>query len=418
MIIATYEEHAVFNVSRRAVLRGAGMAAALSVVAPATAARAATAAGPDADRLFAAGYFAAADRAYATTLRQDPADARAWAQRGYIALLSNRFAAAERFLSRAIKLDSTDTVSMTRLADCYVRQDDFGPAVRLLAEAGDRIDSTLYSAVSGSPYLITGADSGPVAFQTLDPLPSVTASVNGAAAPFTLDTGATFTFSAAMASAAGIRPLTTVLVDHGRGPVTTYVGVVDSLRIGAVEIANVPVMWDDVSFIAAPGDGEPVGVIGTTIFYRFQTTMDYAGRALTLRRAAPEPGLVTAPLWLAPDHFIFSWGRVGESVPGPVLIDTGGVGLGAVLSTAQAAAGQVVPDYAAPESDLGVTCYPCTAEVALGQMRRGVPGVVGPFTSTGGFGFNATGTLSHEFFKPSSITFDFRAMTLTVPSRP
>jgi hypothetical protein len=418
MTIATYEEHAVFNVSRRAVLRGAGMAAALSVVAPATAARAATAAGPDADRLFAAGYFAAADRAYATTLRQDPAGARAWAQRGYIALLSNRFAAAERFLSRAIKLDPTDTVSMTRLADCYVRQDDFGPAVRLLAEAGDRIDSTLYSAVSGSPYLITGADSGPVAFQTLDPLPSVTASVNGAAAPFTLDTGATFTFSAAMASAAGISPVATVLVDHGHGPGTTYVGVVDSLRIGAVEIANVPVMWDDVSFTAAPGDGEPVGVIGTTIFYRFQTTMDYAGRALTLRRAAPEPGLVTAPLWLAPDHFIFSWGRVGESVPGPVLIDTGGVGLGAVLSTAQAAAGQVVPDYAAPESDLGVTCYPCTAEVALGQVRRGVPGVVGPFTSTGGFGFNATGTLSHEFFKPSSITFDFRAMTVTVPGRP
>jgi tetratricopeptide (TPR) repeat protein len=418
MTIATYEEHAVFNVSRRAVLRGAGMAAALSVVAPATAARAATSASPDADRLFAAGYFAAADRAYATTLRQDPADARAWAQRGYIALLSNRFAAAERFLSRAIKLDPADTVSMTRLADCYVRQDDFAPAVRLLAEAGDRIDSTLYSAVSGSPYLITGVDSGPVAFQTLDPLPSVTASVNGAAAPFTLDTGATFTFSAAMASAAGIRPVATVLVDHGHGPVTTYVGVVDSLRIGAVEIANVPVMWDDVSFTAAPGDGEPVGVIGTTIFYRFQTTMDYAGRALTLRRAAPEPGLVTAPLWLAPDHFLFSWGRVGESLPGPVLIDTGGVGLGAVLSTAQATAGQVAPDYAAPESDLGVTCYPCTAEVALGQVRRGVPGVVGPFTSTDGFGFNATGTLSHEFFKPSSVTFDFRAMTVTVPSRP
>ena len=78
----------------------------------------------------------------------------------------------------------------------------------------------------------------------------------------------------------------------------------------------------------------------------------------------------------------------------------------------------MVPDYAAPESDLGVTCYPCTAEVALGQVRRGVAGVVGPFTSTDGFGFNATGTLSHEFFKPSSITFDFRAMTVTVPGRP
>jgi hypothetical protein len=418
VIIATHEEHEVFNFSRRAVLRGAGVAAALSVVAPATAARAATASDSDADQLFSEGYFAAADRAYAAVLRQDPADAYAWAQRGYIALLSNGFAAAQRFLSRAIKLDSSDTVSMRRLADCYVRQDDFTPAVALLAEAGDRIDATLYSAVSGSPYLITGADSGPVVFQTLDPLPSVTASVNGTAASFTLDTGATFTFSAAMASIAGISPVATVLVDHGNGPVTTYVGVVDSLRIGAVEIANVPVMWDDVQFTAAPGDGEPVGVIGTTVFYHFQTTMDYAGRALTLRRAAPAPGPGTAPLWLAPDHFIFSRGRVGGSGPGPVLIDTGGIGLGAVLSTAQAAAGDVVPDYAAPEFDLGVTCYPGTADVAIGHVRRAVPAVVGPFTGTNGFGFNALGTLSHEYFKPSSITFDFPAMTVTVPGRP
>jgi tetratricopeptide (TPR) repeat protein len=418
VIIATHEEHEVFNVSRRAVLCGAGAAAALSAVAPMTAARAATASDSDADKLFTEGYFAAADQAYAAVLRQDPADAYAWAQRGYIALLSNRFAAAERFLSRAIKLNSSDTVSMTRLADCYVRQDDFTPAVALLRQAGDQIDATLYSAVSGSPYLITGADSGPVSFQTLDPLPSVTASVNGTAAPFTLDTGATFTFSAAMAAAAGISPVATVLVNHGAGPVTSYIGVVDSLRIGAVEIANVPVMWDDGLFTAAPGDGESVGVIGTTVFYHFQTTMDYAGRALTLRRAASAPGPVTAPLWLAPDHFIFSWGRVGESAPGPLLIDTGGIGLGAVLSTAQAAAGDVVPDYAAPESDLGVTCYPCTAEVALGNVRRAVPGVVGPFTATNGFGFDAEGVLSHEFFKPSSITFDFPAMTVTVPGRP
>jgi tetratricopeptide (TPR) repeat protein len=405
----------MLNVSRRTVLRGAGVAAALTAIAPAApAAASVTISDSAADRLFDAGHFAAADRIYAAVLRQDPSDAYAWAQRGYIALLSNRFAAAERFLSRAIKLDSSDIVSMTRLADCYVRQDDLTPAVTLLESAGDRIDATLYSAVSGSPYRITGSDSGPVAFQTVDPLPSVAASVNGVAAPFTLDTGATFTFSAAMASAAGITPVATVLVNHGNGPVTTYIGVVDSLRIGAVEIGNVPVMWDDVSFTAPPGDGEPVGVIGTTIFYRFQTTMDYAGRALTLRRSAPAPGPAAAPLWLAPDHFIFSWGRIADSAPGPVLIDTGGVGLGVVLSTAQAAAADVVPDYADPGSYLGATGYPCTAGITLDRVRRDVPGVVGPYTATDGFGFNPLGILSHEFFKPSAVTFDFRAMTLSI----
>lgn len=107
----------MFNISRRAVLRGAGVAVALSAVAPASV----SASDSTAAQLFAAGYFAAADRAYAALLRQDPADAYSWAQRGYIALLSNRFAAAERFLSRAIKLDSSDTVSMTRLADWTTR---------------------------------------------------------------------------------------------------------------------------------------------------------------------------------------------------------------------------------------------------------------------------------------------------------
>jgi len=402
------------SVSRRTVLRGAGVAAALTAVAPAMPAGASAASDSAADRLFDAGHFAAADRIYAAVLHQNPSDPYAWAQRGYIALLSNRFAAAERFLARAIKLNPADTVSMTRLADCYVRQDDLAPAIALLEEAGDRIDATLYSAVHGAPYWITGADSGPVAFQTVDPLPSVAASVNGVAAPFTLDTGATFTFSAAMAAAAGITPVATVLVNRGNGPVTTYIGVVDSLRIGAVEIGNVPVMWDDVSFTAAPGDGVPVGVIGTTIFYRFQTTMDYSGRALTLGRPAPVPRPASAPLWLAPDHFIFSWGRIGDSSPGPVLIDTGGVGLGVVLSTAQAAAAGVIPDYSDPGSYLGATGYPCITEVTLDRVRRDVPGVVGPYTATDGFGFNPLGILSHEFFKPSSVTFDFRAMAVSV----
>jgi hypothetical protein len=401
--------------SRRALLRDAGIAlgagAALSLAGGSLAGAATTA---DPDALFAAGYFAAADRAYAALLRRNPADAYAWAQRGYIALLSNRFADTERFLSRAIKLDPADTVSMTRLADCYVRQDDFAPAVTLLEATGDRIDATLYSAVSGRPYRVSGVDSGPVPFQTVDPLPSVTAAVNGISAPFTLDTGATFTFSSAMASAAGITPVATLLVNHGDGPVTTYVGVVDSLRIGTIEIANIPVMWDDVSFTAAPGQGEPIGVIGTTIFYRFLTTMDYSGRALTLRRGSWAPVPETAPLWLAPDHFIFSWGRIGDSVPGPLLIDTGGVGVGVVLSTAQAAAAEVVPDYGEPESDFGVTVYPCTAQVSVGRVRRSVPGVVGPITATDGFGFNPLGIVSHEYFKPSSVTFDFRAMTVSV----
>ena len=94
-----------------------------------------------------------------------------------------------------------------------------------------------------------------------------------------------------------------------------------------------------------------------------------------------------------------------------VLVDTGGIGLGIVLTGAQAAADGVVPDYGKPETDFGVTVYPCTADVALGSVaRRDVPGVVGPAMNPAEFGFSYLGTVSHEFFKPLSVTFDFTAM--------
>ena len=413
----------VANGSRRGFLRGCAAVLGAAAVVPLLnegEARAATA-GPDPDQLFRAGRFAAADRGYARLLAADPGNAHAWAQRGYLALLSNRFGDTERFLGAAIKLAPGDTVSVSRLADCYVRRGDFARAVPLLRAAGDQIGAAQYGAITGTPYQISGASSTRLPFLTLDPLPSVGATVNGTTAPFTLDTGATFTFSPAMARAAGVKPVATVVVNHGNGPVPGYIGVVDSLRLGQLEVRNIPVVWDDASFTASPGDGRPVGVIGTTLFYHFQMTMDYAGRALTVRRpgAARPAGVATAPLWLAPDHFIFSRGSVGKAEPGLVLVDTGGVGLGAVLTETQAAAAGVVPDYGKPETDFGVTVYPCAADAALGGVaRQDTPGVVGPIPSPVEFGFDYLGTLSHDFFKPLSVTFDFTTMATYITTGP
>jgi hypothetical protein len=365
--------------------------------------------GADPDQLFQDGRFAAADQGFAQLLRADPRDEHAWALRGYIALLDNRLADAERFLTRALALAPGDTASMRWLADCYLRQDDVARAVPLLRSGGDRIDATLYSVLSGQPYRIGGAGSARLPWRTVDPLPSVAVSVNGTETTCTLDTGATFTISPATARAAGVRPAFTVMVDNGQGPVPSYIGVVDSLRLGGIEVRDVPVMWDDTP-------GQVPGVIGTTIFSRFAaTTMDYAGRALVLDRgaAARPAGAVTAPLWLAPDHFLFSWGTVGHAGPGLVLLDTGGVGLGLVLTGPQAAAAGVTPDRAEPVTDLGVAGYPCTARAALGPLPpRAVPGFVGPVEPPADFGFSYLATLSHELFLPLSVTFDFTRMAL------
>jgi Flp pilus assembly protein TadD len=91
------------NVRRRESLRASGTVLGLAAILPLADASTAhaTANGPDPDQLFQDGRFAAADRGYARLLEKDPGDAHAWAQRGYIALLSNRFGDTEQFLGQA-----------------------------------------------------------------------------------------------------------------------------------------------------------------------------------------------------------------------------------------------------------------------------------------------------------------------------
>jgi hypothetical protein len=46
-------------------------------------------------------------------------------------------------------------------------------------------------------------------------------------------------------------------------------GVADSVRIGQVELRNVPLTWpDQIRFPELPDGTLPAGVVGTDIFYR------------------------------------------------------------------------------------------------------------------------------------------------------
>jgi tetratricopeptide (TPR) repeat protein len=110
---------------RRAFLRRAGLAAVVGAVLPVmgSAAGTAFASTQDLDLLFKEGRFTEAERGYRRLLREDPQNAHATAQVGYIALLSNRFNAAEAFLSSTVSLNPDDVSSKRRLAECLVRQD-------------------------------------------------------------------------------------------------------------------------------------------------------------------------------------------------------------------------------------------------------------------------------------------------------
>jgi transcriptional regulator with XRE-family HTH domain len=209
----------------------------------------------DPNELFRQGWFQKADQGYRRLLRGDPDNAHALARRGYIALLSNKFEAAETFLTGAVELAPDDTFSRRQLANTFVRQDKLAQAVPLLSGLGgteyetERAWAVTYASIDGTPYEMHGADSTTVPFPALDPLPHFELSVN-AMAPhrFMFDTGAgPLTLTKETAQAAGLVGLATSYTFAAGQQLTVTHGVADSIRIGEVELRNVPVTWPEVN---------------------------------------------------------------------------------------------------------------------------------------------------------------------------
>ncbi|MFG3689639.1 aspartyl protease family protein [Micromonospora sp. NPDC047740] len=429
------------SVGRRAFLRRAGLTAGAVAVLPmlggwdgASAAPASTppSSGGDPDELFRAGLFVEADRGYARLLREDSGNAHALAQRGYIALLSNRFADAETYLSKAVSSAPDDIAARQRLAECFVRQDQHARAIPLLRSTGrprDEAFAELYAHLPDAPWQVHGAQRTRVPFLGVDPLPHVQASVNGGNPKrFYLDTYATLDLSQDVAEEAGLRAVATTSGVASNGPVTIYLGVMDSFRLGDIEFRNIPVQWIDAQRPPLPDGSQAAGVIGTTLLYHALSTMDYANRALVLRRKTAtqlrdfraqvgHPGLDRLPLWLAGDHYPCTLGSLGDYGPRIVTLDTGGTLYGVDTTVEIAERAGIEVDYAHPQEFNGSTIYPITPDrislgKAVGHEVSGMavtttwPGFPGPGQSAL-FGFDIIANFTHKFLKPFAITFDY-----------
>src|SRR5262249_15159308 len=105
--------------------------------------------------------------------------------------------------------------------------------------------------------------------------------------------------------------------------------------LGPLEVRHVPVHIMNTQPFAAAARGKPVrGILGTVLLYHFLTTLDYPGGELILeprtqenlkrleQRALTEKHRVI-PFWMAGDHFIIAWGRVSQSAPVLLFVDTG-----------------------------------------------------------------------------------------------
>ncbi|WP_433177522.1 tetratricopeptide repeat protein [Actinoallomurus sp. CA-150999] len=424
------------ELDRRRVIAGIGLAAGAAAVAPLLSASADAAAETDPDALLKAGRFDEAARGYEAILRKDPNNAHAVRQRGYIALLSNRFADAEKYLTSAVRLAPDDKQAKQWLADCYLRQDKYPPAVRLLRAIDNEPEATWYEAVQGRPYQLSVGPSGRVPWVSMDPLPVVEASVNGGPPKqFLWDTGNNtgVGLTVRMAKEAGLRAVSQTKVNGGdQQNIDMFFGVLESFRMGDVEVRNIPVSWMDLESPHESGGEPDRGGIGAQLFAHFVTTLDWANQALIFRPRTPgqaravraeaaRAGCPPLPMWID-QNLPYTRGSVNGSGPQVVCVNTGqadGRALGMTMETAErlkvrvdrgrpmfgATHGEVFKDY---------PCYP--DEVGIGPaVARGIYcAALDPRMSISTSQFDVLATFAHTFFKPYAVTLDFAEMNLYI----
>lgn len=359
------------------------------------------------DKLLASGDFDGALAAYTAANKADAKDANALLGIGTIDLYRNDLPDAKTYLTAAARLNPADPRTQARLRALDGRfADQTNVPVRNEAIA---------------KFIVT------------DPLPLLHVTVNGKQLTFLLDTGGPgVDIAADTAKKIGLK-----MVAAGQG---TFAGgqmaQMHRTHLASVSVAGATLKNVDAGVLP----GEPMsmgghhvdGVLGTGFLSHFIATIDYKHGQLVLRpRSVSAAFLANAqqhhatilPMWLVSDHFIFAKAHVGNAPTAIYNIDTGGGGMGVQLTKAQLDAAQITVDPSKASSFMGgggaTRAIPFTApSVTLGSLTKSnVPGLYFPDGDQYGiFPFAVGGTLSHEFFKGTALTFDFVSMQLIVTS--
>jgi hypothetical protein len=384
----------------------------------------------DADALFKAGRFEEAGRAYEEILKTDPTNLHAARRRGYVGLLANRFPEAEKYLTMALNLAPDDTDTNLFLGDCYIRQDKYALSAPRWQAGGDDTYAKWFATVPSDAYQIAG-DIGRLPFLRMDRSPLVEVSVNGGPAKrFTFYTGSPWTqVSPKVAKEAGLIPLVSFDSDFEGTRILQCFGVLDSIKLGGIELRKVPVAWS----VPQPDEGvrsDDDGILGCWLFYHLLTTFDYAGRLLILQPRTPETaakaradaktaGVKPLPMWMAHENMLSSIGSIDDSGPRVVGVGFGGEGeVTAVLHGDKAEQLRVRTDPDRPIETFAhshaATAFPCyPKEIRLGSaVAKGSYCYTHPGSELAPFGFDTPISFFHSFHKPHTATLDFTDMNL------
>jgi Aspartyl protease len=287
----------------------------------------------------------------------------------------------------------------------------------------------LQSFAGQTPYQVQGDGSvNHVKFLQTDPLPLVSVRINGSQeVTFFIDTGGSeVALDSDFAQELGAPNYGSVQGTFSGGQQATVSHTrIDSLALGRWTIQNLPAVMLPLRQLSDIAGGRTInGVIGTTLFYHFLTTLDYPGGELVLRKKSAKEWRtatkgVIVPFWMASDHFMVGWGQVEDQPPSLLFVDTGLIGAGVKLGETMLKNAGITLAYDKAATGAGgggtLTTVPYVVHnLSFGKIQEiNVPGLYdGPFPWETLFGFYLAGMVGHDFFRPYALTFDFEHMQI------
>jgi hypothetical protein len=383
---------------------------------------------------FAQGRFREAARALHRLNRRFPERLDVQAQLGYLALLANELDAAVNHLAVAIKQGLHTREALAHLAEAYYRQGRLGSAAWCYQRLGrDGLAGTL--AVMGELEAYRLAEphsSAGIRWLTDDPLPVIAARVNGRNANLVLDTGAGDTvLDAQFAVDAGVRlggqePRTFA---GGMPALVTY-GHAEELLLDDCRIEDIPVQVIDIPHTLGAWfpDLHIHGILGTGVFSKFRTTLDYRSGYLHLETQDKtgnaqlensKQGRPGAAFWLAENQLLFTCVDLPALDQGVWFLDSGMTGgaFAVPKSRVETLGLEIDERVAFVGAGGGGTVQGHKVRVDWLRLDRlcryTVDGVVlDSFPVERCCGFAVQGLIGHDLLRDSVLTLDFPAMQL------
>jgi hypothetical protein len=218
----------------------------------------------------------------------------------------------------------------------------------------------------------------------------------------------------------------------GKMGATSY-GKVARVDFGPLRLEQVPTSSIDLRPTRSrvfPGL-EVKGIIGTGLLSRFLATIDYRQGRLILRlpdTVPPEQAKTrTIPFWMVETHLLFVRGQLNDLEPSLLFVDTGLADAGFLASQRVCDRAGIAVDWSKAKVGAGGGGETRGANISIHRVKLGdgvdavtrtdLRGVVLEKDLSlfdGALGFDVGGLVSHQFFRDSAITFDFRRMRLLI----